>query len=602
MVGRNKVLLFPTSGLVYLLVFLCCVLGGVVVLDRALLPAVQAFYHLSASPEWVAENDLINRNNDFKGMALVWESRGHGVSLESERATRIVVLGDSFVQGDGYANMNDFWWRRLEVELHSRGYRDLEVLGLGRNGFTMLNQAAAASRLLPVFQPDIVVWGYVTNDADERIVPQAWEREVWEEHREQRAEGDFWCRLADRMSGLFPTLSAQVRKARLDKLLAVDPPPPEVGFEYYAWELELLQGENFAAFEETLSETADWIRDTQISPVFFMALPTFPSSSHFEPRLRPVEAAFERAGLHFHNPLDAFIAEYGDRDAPETYWGINPANGHPGRRSTSFYARQVADLLEREAADLLPPRLEHAPPFEPWVNDWVPIVTPLVNTPDAVQFVYPNTDELLLSLPVGRPFVQLNLRHPIRWSAIELSGEHLADAELWVTLEDPEDDTIYPGGERAGSSNRWLEADLATGGMLSTVRIAARFDTAETNVNRAWRLDPSQMTPLADDDKAWVVVIPESLPVAADTGAEPYRSTLILLEDSRTLGPSHTPVSHVSSMGRGRYLFRDGSPRELIFSTTDGSDPRSNGRAYAVTTPSEYPRSLTLRILGPGEE
>lgn len=63
------------------------------------------------------------------------------------------------------------------------------------------------------------------------------------------------------------------------------------------------------------------------------------------------------------------------------------------------------------------------------------------------------------------------------------------------------------------------------------------------------------------------------------------RSRLRLLEDGVPLGPAHTPHADITREGRGRYSHWRGG---LVFSSSDGSDPRANGRHYAV----EAPRSL----------
>lgn len=56
-------------------------------------------------------------------------------------------------------------------------------------------------------------------------------------------------------------------------------------------------------------------------------------------------------------------------------------------------------------------------------------------------------------------------------------------------------------------------------------------------------------------------------------------SSLQLFEDGRALGPAHTPHDQICAIGAGRYLHWG---RLLYFSTSDNTDPRSNGRCYTV--------------------
>ncbi len=57
------------------------------------------------------------------------------------------------------------------------------------------------------------------------------------------------------------------------------------------------------------------------------------------------------------------------------------------------------------------------------------------------------------------------------------------------------------------------------------------------------------------------------------------RSTLALFEDGRPLGPPHTPGATIRSEGAGRYNhWKD----VLIFTTSDNSDPNTNGHRYSL--------------------
>jgi hypothetical protein len=57
------------------------------------------------------------------------------------------------------------------------------------------------------------------------------------------------------------------------------------------------------------------------------------------------------------------------------------------------------------------------------------------------------------------------------------------------------------------------------------------------------------------------------------------RSRLMLYEDGIELGPAHSGRQSVEDEGKGRFEY-DGS--DLVFSASDGSDPRSNSRRYEV--------------------
>jgi arylsulfatase A-like enzyme len=56
-------------------------------------------------------------------------------------------------------------------------------------------------------------------------------------------------------------------------------------------------------------------------------------------------------------------------------------------------------------------------------------------------------------------------------------------------------------------------------------------------------------------------------------------SQLVLLEDGRPLGPPHAPHADIRARGAGAYSHWKGT---LIFSSSDGSDPSTNGRRYVA--------------------
>ncbi len=85
-------------------------------------------------------------------------------------------------------------------------------------------------------------------------------------------------------------------------------------------------------------------------------------------------------------------------------------------------------------------------------------------------------------------------------------------------------------------------------------------------------------------------VIPRHCPASSywllksltDNPASPYRSQTELFEDDKPLGPAHSPHEAIRKAGSGQFSHWSST---LYFSTSDNSNPQSNGRHYkAVTT------------------
>ncbi len=76
----------------------------------------------------------------------------------------------------------------------------------------------------------------------------------------------------------------------------------------------------------------------------------------------------------------------------------------------------------------------------------------------------------------------------------------------------------------------------------------------------------------------WSVPLP-SLADSCDNSEFPRRSRWRLLEDGVLLGPPHALHAEIMEVGRGRYSHWSNF---LYFSTSDNSDPTSNGRQYTL--------------------
>jgi hypothetical protein len=99
----------------------------------------------------------------------------------------------------------------------------------------------------------------------------------------------------------------------------------------------------------------------------------------------------------------------------------------------------------------------------------------------------------------------------------------------------------------------------------------------------AFRLD-RPFFDLQESTVAFAVKVP-SLEHLSDTMELPDRSPFELYENTTRLGPAHTEHTEIRQYGDGRFSHWNGSG--FIFSSSDGTDPKSNGRTYwAVIPPS----------------
>jgi SAM-dependent methyltransferase len=78
---------------------------------------------------------------------------------------------------------------------------------------------------------------------------------------------------------------------------------------------------------------------------------------------------------------------------------------------------------------------------------------------------------------------------------------------------------------------------------------------------------------------AWAVHLPE-LAYMADRPSFPRVSFVVVYEDGSPLSSPHAPLNEIRELGGGRFAHWG---EHLVFSASDGSDPRSNGRRYSLS-------------------
>jgi 16S rRNA G966 N2-methylase RsmD len=76
---------------------------------------------------------------------------------------------------------------------------------------------------------------------------------------------------------------------------------------------------------------------------------------------------------------------------------------------------------------------------------------------------------------------------------------------------------------------------------------------------------------------AYAIAVPQ-LEAEADSAEAPRRSRLMLYEDGRMLGLAHSLHAHIGRFGKGRFSHYGAN---LYLSTSDNTDPNTNGRIYA---------------------
>lgn len=76
----------------------------------------------------------------------------------------------------------------------------------------------------------------------------------------------------------------------------------------------------------------------------------------------------------------------------------------------------------------------------------------------------------------------------------------------------------------------------------------------------------------------WIADLPKH-EGSADNVKDGNRSKLVLYEDGKALGPAHSIHDEIRQKGQGRFSHWG---KSVYFSTSDNSDPSTNGRKYFI--------------------
>ena len=100
------------------------------------------------------------------------------VEIKPPGSRRVVSLGDSFAWGHG-VELEDAYPERLERVLNRRRPEPWEVVNLARPGMNTVDQAAQLAAEGMALAPDVILLGYVLNDAEEAGAAEARQAAGW---------------------------------------------------------------------------------------------------------------------------------------------------------------------------------------------------------------------------------------------------------------------------------------------------------------------------------------------------------------------------------------------------------------------------------------
>ena len=88
------------------------------------------------------------------------------------------------------------------------------------------------------------------------------------------------------------------------------------------------------------------------------------------------------------------------------------------------------------------------------------------------------------------------------------------------------------------------------------------------------------------DSDFGVIALDDLFTDVADTAENNERSPIKIYEDDKPIGPAHSSHADVARVGHGRFShWARNKSAIVVFSSSDNSDPQTNGRAYWAVKP-----------------
>lgn len=366
------------------------------------------------------------------------------VSIDkSAPSPRILVLGASFVWGDGYANINDLWWMKLSRALKERGFQ-CSVIGPGHPGFSIKSQVKVLPSLIEQVKPDYVICQFIPDDADSGLV-----KETSPPQWIQKARLRTYKYLPYLSEFLFPKIEQIVAIA--SKIGGKSDATDDAGISKDL-DQQFLEGESGRQFVKNL-RSLKAICDNAKIPFQLVTLPTVPDDKynmdHFEPVVniaRQNDIAILDLSQGFANHCEQLkrklpLSNLADFNRLHNILRINPANYHPSVALTTYYAKRVAETISHHPHLVaLKKSGTNIDTKDSPINDTLPtILTDLhaskVDKNEAsYDFIFP-PKHLLLKPDGTNTRLLMHFEKPIDLECISIKGSGSATTTIELTAE-----------------------------------------------------------------------------------------------------------------------------------------------------------------------
>lgn len=224
------------------------------------------------------------------------------------------------------------------------------------------------------------------------------------------------------------------------------------------------------------------------------------------------------------------------------------------------------------------------------------------NAPDRGVFEYGNTVPPPPSnqAPTANAGSDITITLPINTVTLSGSGtdpDGTIVAYSWTKISGPTTYTISSASQAQTTINNLVQGTYVFQLTVTDNSGATGSDQVTVTVNNIITPPPTTGIPLnisqVSPDAGYAYYLAQDFGIPGDDGSNPTRSTLRIFENGIEMIPPHTAHADIRSQGKGRFShWSNGAFAALWFSTSDNTDPRTNGRTYTYlvsSTPVNQP-------------
>lgn len=370
--------------------------------------------------------------------------KNQDIPEKEENEKRILVVGDSYVFGYSDPNINNSWWKQLNLRIKEEGYSNVNVYAAGKYFFNTKDELETILKnddLMKRIDPDLVIIGYVYNDAEERdatnrrnLIPDYYEIEE-KDNKIYKENPTLYYELVDKMNSL--------GNDEYDKL-------KELGeiLGFHRWDsrpLVLLDDGRLENYKNVLKEVDNRMLELNI-PYFYLMLDNIDSPLIKKAYYKMYNVMNEMALKVYYEPFDIF--EIFEKFNTNDYNIVraNPMDSHPGIIWTYDYGKKAYDILKNDYSFIFENAIiDDINKLELNINDTTPFLNINKKTKNVFEFEYPKKEKTkneyktkFLYYPINKNYVKLNLEYPKNVSKIKITGKNLKNVEVYVNTIDEE--------------------------------------------------------------------------------------------------------------------------------------------------------------------